>query len=245
MKKLALVFLLSFIINITQDCINKENRKDFVILWKDYEINQLINKVSKDSLKIRIKALQDFGTRYTHEKQMQVADYIYNLLEKQNLDVRCQNYNWKDETYKNIEVVIKGNKNPEKYFVIGAHYDSKSDIPEKLAPGADDNGSGVAALLELVRIIKNYDMSNSIRIVFFSNEEQGLHGSKNYVKYLKELPEHYLGGIIVDMIGYCDANSSLDIATIPKYKWLAVTANEILQTYNITSVDLNIGKHCT
>lgn len=245
MRKFTLVFLLFFIINVIQGCKINENKKSLIILWKDNEINQLINEVSKDSLKIRIKALQDFNTRYPHEKQVAVANYIYNSLKAQNFDVRYQKYNWKDKAYKNVEVVLPGNKIPENYFVIGAHYDSKSNIPEKSAPGADDNASGVAALLELTRIIKNYDMANTIRIVFFSNEEQGLYGSANYVKYLKELPGHYLGGIIVDMIGYCDANRNLDIATIPEYEWLAVTAKEILQVYNISSFNLRIDKHCT
>jgi len=245
MKKFCIIFLYCFLITIIVNCRHKVARNNSVILWKDSEIDHIINKVSKDSLKIRIKALQDFDTRYTHEKQIEVADYIYNLLKEQNLDVRYQSYRWKNKTYNNVEVVLAGNKNPDKYFVLGAHFDSISENPEKLAPGADDNGSGVAALLELVRIIKNYDMSNTIRIVFFSNEEQGLHGSANYVKYLKGLSGHYLGGIIVDMIGYCNANRNLDIATIPRYKWLAVTATEILQAYNITSVDLKIDKHCT
>ena len=245
MKKFYVIFLLCFLIIIVVNCRHKAASNNFVVLWKDSQINYLIDEVSKDSLKIRIKALQDFNTRYTHEKQIEAADYIYNLLKKQNLDVRYQDYDWKDKSYKNVEVVLPGNKNPDKYFVIGAHYDSKSENPEKSAPGADDNGSGVAALLELARIIKNYDMSNTIRIVFFSNEEQGLHGSASYVKYLKGLAGHYLGGIIVDMIGYCNENRNLDIATIPEFKWLAVTANEILQVYNITSVDLKIDKHCT
>lgn len=245
MKKLFVIFLICFIVNNLMSCRNDTTGDKVVILWKDNEINYFIDQVSEDSLALFIKSLQDFDTRYPHEKQMEVADCIYNLLKKQNLDVSYQNYNWKDKTYKNVEVVLLGNKNPDKYFVIGAHYDSKSDIPEKLGPGADDNGSGVAALLELARIIKNYDMSNTIRIVFFSNEERGLYGSSNYVKYLKGLPGEYVGGIIVDTIGYCNGNKDLDIATIPEYQWLAIAANEILHTYKISSVDLKIDKYCT
>jgi len=104
--------------------------------------------------------------------------------------------------------VLPGNKNPDKYFVICAHFDLISESPEKAAPRADDNGGGVAALLELVRIIKNYDMSNTIRIVFFSNKERGYHGSRSYVKHLKSLSEYNIAGIIVDTIGYRNCNKT-------------------------------------
>ncbi len=244
MKKKLTIFSNCFIISLLISCNHKLGSDNLVILWKDNEINQLMNEVSQDSLKIRIRSLQEFDTRYAHEKQVQVAEYIFNLLEQQNLDVKYLNYNWGDKTYTNIEVVLPGNKHPDNYFVIGAHYDSKSDISEKFAPGADDNASGIAALLELARIIQKYNMSNTIRIVFFSNEERGQHGSANYIKYLRGLPGHYLAGIIVDTIGYCSVNANLDIATKPEYKWLAVTANEILQLYNFSFVDLKIDKHC-
>ena len=88
MKRLGLILLL--ILNMLKGCQLKQERKHLVIIWKDIEINRLVDQVSKDNLKFSIKALQDFGTRYTYEAQIEVANYFYSLLKEQNLDVKYQ-----------------------------------------------------------------------------------------------------------------------------------------------------------
>ena len=72
-------------------------------------------------------------------------------------------------------------------LIIGAHYDSRAKNINNTyarAPGADDNASGVSAVLELSRILSHLDLKYNLQFVLFSGEEQGFWGSKNYVKYL-------------------------------------------------------------
>lgn len=69
--------------------------------------------------------------------------------------------------YFNIVAEKKGNLEPDKIIVIGAHFDTVW-----LSPGADDNASGIAVLLELAHIMAKYDTDNTIRFVAFTNEEQ-------------------------------------------------------------------------
>ena len=87
-------------------------------------------------------------------------------------------------------------------LVIGAHYDSPDD-----SPGANDNGTGVAALLEIARGLKSREMSHRLRIVFFVNEELPWGktpemGSWQHAKALKASGEHVVGMLALETLGY-------------------------------------------
>ena len=97
---------------------------------------------------------------------------------------------------------------PQLIYVICAHYDSTSNNPWNLAPGADDNASGVSAVLEAALLLKDYPTDYTIEFVAFSGEEQGLYGSKYYVQ--NPAGRQWAGAINLDMIGYAPvANPSL------------------------------------
>jgi len=70
------------------------------------------------------------------------------------------------ETVRNLEVVLPGTMRDRQTLIIGAHYDTARG-----APGANDNASGVAALLELARMLKNTKLGKDVRLVFLVNEE--------------------------------------------------------------------------
>jgi len=81
----------------------------------------------------------------------------------------------------NISVEIEGKSMPNEVLIVGAHFDAVAN-----SPGADDNGSGAAALLELARVLKDRPLSRSVRLVFFNLEELGLRGSGQYVREHRE-----------------------------------------------------------
>lgn len=243
MKKTILFFLAWYAL-LMLVCQNRVTREPLIILKQTDDLPSIIEQIDQDSLVTRIKALEQFGSRYTAEQQARVAEYIFTVLTRQGLDPQFHHYVYKKNAYRNVEAVIRGHRNPDQYLVIGAHYDAKSDRAATSAPGADDNASGVAALLELTRIISRYEMDNTVRVVFFSNEERGHPGSSHYVTYLQSLAEQYLGGIVVDCIGYRHADSLLTIATIPRYEWLAVAAHEIMQMVSMTNVERRVDKQC-
>jgi aminopeptidase YwaD len=86
-----------------------------------------------------------------------------------------------EHTYRNLSVDITGKETPGEVLIIGAHFDA---VPG--TPGADDNGTGTAALLELAHVLKDRPMKRTVRLVFFNLEEVGLVGSKRFVKDLRE-----------------------------------------------------------
>lgn len=108
---------------------------------------------------------------------------------------------------------------------IGAHYDT---VP--WGPGADDNTSGVAALLEAARLLADKPTEKKIRFVFFAMEEEGLIGSREHVKNLVssgQLPE---GILSIDMIGYTsdEPGSQKTPTSIPFLFWPPDVGNFLL-----------------
>lgn len=111
------------------------------------------------------------------------------------------------QTWKNLILTIPGRTQPEEIVVLTAHFDSTNGAahnpPADLAPGADDNASGAAALLEAARILRQHPLPRTIRLIWFTGEEQGRLGSQAYAL------DHDLSGIVgvinLDMFGY-DSN---------------------------------------
>lgn len=108
-------------------------------------------------------------------------------------------------TLKNKIVTIPGHGlNADKIVLMTAHMDSISTSPTSLAPGAEDNASGIAALLEAARWLRFYKYDYTIKLIFFTGEEQGLYGSEEYVNdHLSEMP-NIVGVVNLDMFGYDD-----------------------------------------
>lgn len=103
--------------------------------------------------------------------------------------------------------VKRGATHPDEWIVVGAHYDSRNTVRCDTAnpqPGANDNASGCAGVIELARVFATVDTERSILFMCFSGEEQGLVGSRRYVESLQQSGDiarvRYM--INLDMIGY-------------------------------------------
>ncbi|MFI5136571.1 MAG: M20/M25/M40 family metallo-hydrolase [Sphingobacteriales bacterium] len=99
----------------------------------------------------------------------------------------------------NVVGELKGTENPNKYITVGGHLDSWD-----LAEGASDDGTGVMQSLEVLRILKamNYHPKNSIRAVFFMNEENGDKGGEKYAELAAKKKEEHLAAIETDEGGF-------------------------------------------
>ncbi|HHV37540.1 MAG TPA: M20/M25/M40 family metallo-hydrolase [Candidatus Cloacimonetes bacterium] len=150
------------------------------------EIVNLVNQVSADSIESHIQSLEDMQTRYAlADNRYEVATWIKNTFQRIGLsDVEIQEFDW-DTNYDardqyNVVGMIPGSLYPDEHIVIGAHHDSITYTnPMVHAPGADDNGSGVAATIEIARVMleNNFQPLRSIRFITFAAEEFGLYGS--------------------------------------------------------------------
>lgn len=120
----------------------------------------------------------------------------------------------KREPWNNIIVEIPGRSVPDQVLVLAAHFDA---VPN--SPGADDNGSGVAAVLEAARVLKDRPMQRTVRLIFFNLEEVGLVGSRAYVQRIKprleEKKETIVGMISIDMIGFYSTEPDSQKSPLP------------------------------
>jgi hypothetical protein len=99
----------------------------------------------------------------------------------------------------NVIATLKGTVNPELVYVVSSHYDSVA-----AGPGADDDSSGTAALLEAARVLAAHPMPATIVFASFTGEESGLLGSREYVRRAVESKTRIVGALNNDMIGWAN-----------------------------------------
>lgn len=128
-----------------------------------------------------------------------------------------------------------GDTYPNDIYIVGAHMDSTSSQAYTLAPGAEDNASGTAALLEIARVLQDQTPASTIRLIAFSGEEQGLIGSSAYVSYLQNVSrelDNVKGVYIMDMIGYTSNPYSQHVLLQSRdpstYPWLGNIRNHLV-----------------
>jgi len=147
------------------------------------------------------------GTRnsYTSDLELSMA-YLEEFYAGLKLKSERHNYQVRGRKLANLIVEFKGSVHPEKVLIVGAHLDSTAGDPwdsEDRAPGADDDLSGTAALMELAKALLHAVPGCTVRICHFTGEEQGLYGSKVYSDKVADEKIEVIAMIEMDMIGYC------------------------------------------
>jgi len=207
---------------------------------------QLIGRVDPARMLADIKSLVGLFERSSHTGQQAAAAYLRDQLSKlSGVTLKEQKYQYLGKEYVNFEATITGAVEPDRFILIGSHYDSTSKDP-KIAPGADDDASGTAALLEAARALAGCRPARSVRLLFFSNEEKGIVGATAYVNALKAVlpPSKVIGYINVDMIGYGPADEDLDLATKPAQRAFADQMATAVEKWTSLKVKKRISDHC-
>jgi hypothetical protein len=138
---------------------------------------------------------------------------------------------------RNIVATLPGKSVPDKVVIVCAHYDSYSNNPRNLAPGADDNASGTAAVLEIARILTEAPLDYTVKFICFSAEEWGLYGSRHYAQQAKSRGENIVGVVNMDMIAFTDSvNPVLEVYVNPASSWLGNRYLEAAATYAPMSI---------
>lgn len=127
-------------------------------------------------------------------------DNIYTTFEGFNLDTALDPFLYNDSTDYNVLGLHPGTVRPDDWYILGAHYDSANN------PGADDNASGTAGIIEAARVLSQYDFEASVLFIAFDREEQGLYGSTAYAA--AHADDNILAMLSLDMIAYDPYNSN-------------------------------------
>lgn len=159
----------------------------------------------RDNLKTHVETLAiSIGPRNltSFGELERTADYIRQYLLQQEYVVSEDTYEGNGRTFRVLYTMLQGTGHPTEPFVVGAHYDTVDG-----SPGADDNASGVATVLELARTMKNSEPARPIIFAFFPNEEPPYFQTKDmgslvFAKEFHHGISKFAGMIAVEAIGY-------------------------------------------
>jgi Zn-dependent M28 family amino/carboxypeptidase len=137
---------------------------------------------------------------------VRAAAYLEGELSAMGYTVAAQEYDAHGQRWRNLEATLRGSAQPEEIIVVGGHYDTAPG-----APGADDNGSGVAGVLELARSFAGKPATRTIRFVFFGTEEPpsfpwGAMGSRHYADAARARGDRIVAMLSIESIGYYDSH---------------------------------------
>ncbi|NJK55376.1 MAG: M28 family peptidase [Pleurocapsa sp. SU_5_0] len=151
-------------------------------------------------------------------------------------EVEVHEFKFNGKTHQNLILNLNSASNCDlPPILIGAHYDA---VPG--TPGADDNATGVAVLLEMAEVFASNPLKYPVRLVAFDLEEYGLLGSTAYAKYLKDKQQKLRLMLSLEMLGYCNhAPSSQTYPDLIK-PFYRDTANFIALVGNLSAIpDMN------
>ncbi len=204
----------------------------------DPRIGSVVQDISAESLLVHVDALVSFGTRRADQPGGKRAqDYIKSFFDWLALDeVYLDDF---DSGADNVVGVLLGKRYPDRVHVLGAHYDSiNRKGPLAPAPGADDNASGTAALLECARAVCALDErpDETIFFVAFAAEELGLVGSRAFVAEMRADDIDTRDMICLDVIGYLKPGTEADLSvsstvSSPAVTALTATLREVAEVY--------------
>jgi hypothetical protein len=190
------------------------NRDFPVVTEENPTILEMLSQVNCDSIEATVQHLQNYGHRlWNSDNAFAASDWIAGRMLALGLEVEQQPFyasTWfgSGEAAPNVIGIQRGTLYPDIYVVCGSHFDSFSweAYSGGQAPGADDNATGVASVLESARIMTQYEFEYSIIYCAFGCEEMGLYGSEAYASRCQQQGMDIIGYFNNDMNGYLYGN---------------------------------------
>lgn len=182
------------------------------LLSADPRVSALVAQVNQTNMQNTVTQLSSYFTRRADSAQAQTAkNWIVSQLQTiPGVTVTTQTFS--SSYAPNIIATIPGTSHPERIVVLGAHYDSINGGGSSLAaPGADDNATGSAGILEAARILAQQDFEYTIRLMFYCAEELGLVGSDYDAQQLAASGADVVAMLNMDMIGHLQAGDTYDL----------------------------------
>ena len=185
--------------------INDKDLNSYFLYQDISKISKIIEMVNESLLLGYLVDLVEFSPRKTGTYGCEKAgEYIYKKFIEMGMETKVYNWTSFGNKYnpgffsgKNIEATLDGKNKKDEIIIFNAHYDSVW-----ISPGADDDGSGVAAVLAAAHVLSKFEFNRTIKFLCFSGEEVGLLGSKAYSKSAYENDDIILLEFNADMVGY-------------------------------------------
>lgn len=196
------------------------------IMIRDPGIAEMVQEISRERIQSHVETLAGFHNRNNLSTQQdpergigatwkwiksEFESYIPSSNGRLSVEYEVYSVGGEGQRIKeklelrNVVATLRGSDpQDDRILVVGAHMDSRADRgndTEAYAPGANDDGSGIAAILEMARIMAKQEFSASVKFVAFSGEEHGLYGSTHMAKQAAEEGWNIIAMLNNDMIG--------------------------------------------
>ena len=227
-----LIFVLLFLqiqsaIGITQETGMMKKRVGVENV--DEDIVSMLYQVNESLISYYLEKLVEFGPRFTgSETCSNAAQYIHDEFELLGLDVYIDPWTYIRYQCQNVIATLNGtDPTSDAIFIICAHYDTT-----ETSPGANDDGSGVAAMLAIANICSQYSFNHTIRFIAFSGEEVGAYGSHDYAKKAYEKGENIRAVLNLETFGYTsDGGQELFLLKTERTEWISQFSQDIAEQY--------------
>jgi acetylornithine deacetylase/succinyl-diaminopimelate desuccinylase-like protein len=205
-------------------------------------ISALVGEVNSDALLGTLTFLTSYSSRYSYEVQEEVLAFIAAGLDDAGAAIRFHEYDYAGRTWHNLVATVPADASlvpAEPHLVVGAHIDSVA-----AGPGADDNASGVAAIMEAARVLAGAALVTRVDFVFFTLEESGRIGSSHYAADASAAGETIEAMIAADMVACGSPDEDLELVTKPTMAWLAEAFKDASDTYTGSNTRLVLDWAC-
>ncbi len=225
--------------------INKVKKSNKILAFtidQNAAVNSAIAKVSADNIKAHIQVLENYGTRYhtTAKAQTAVQDLKTKwqalITASGRTDVSVRVVNHFGTPMPSLVFTINGTSNPNDFIIVGAHMDSITNNAN-LAPGADDDASGIATISEMIRVLLdvNYKPTKTVEFMAFAAEEIGLVGSSEIAQDYSLNNKNVVSFVQFDMTNYKGSSKDIYLTTDPyNSNDLNLFLIELMEHYNKT-----------
>ncbi len=193
-------------------------------------VEEVMDGVNESAIRGYIQTIQSYGPHTTGSDACQELK-LWLAGELRGAGLQVSLHNWTRGGYQgqNIVATLPGRQPNGDIFVVSAHYDSAPT-----SPGADDDGSGVAAALAMAHAMSGHSFNATLRFVLFSGEEQGTLGSLSYARDMYRMEEHVTGVFNLDGIGHNETPSGAHKVIVyeeASSAWLGATLEDIAAAY--------------
>jgi len=174
-----------------------------MIAQVDSSILEMISVITPQSSRLILSDLSAIWSRNSYTQGCRQAEqYVFDYMIQQGYGTSFFNFQFGGVNMRNVIGEKLGEVYPESIIIVCAHLDCVSETPDAPAPGAEDNGTGCAVVLETAKAFSQFPCAMTVRFITFSGEEQGLIGSDYYSAYIQSQGEIVAAVLNVDMVGY-------------------------------------------
>lgn len=202
-------------------------------------ILDMLEQVNESMVFYYLDELMTFGSRYTgSENCSAAAQWIHDQFVDMGLHTRLHKWQYAGFSSQNVVGTLNGSSDSDAEIIMSAHYDC---TPGSL--GANDDGSGIAAMMATAELMSQRSFHNTVRFIAFSGEEVGTYGSFTYARQAYQRGDNIRAVVNLDMVGYAHTargGSMVRMFSTERTECLADFSQDVAERYPSLNMSVEV-----